>query len=126
MADGHGTLRLPFAYNYFVIVGPDGRSRRRRRRRSAAEGFAADGAAASVAFVSRGDESGTHKKELKLWEAAGLEPAGDWYLSTGQGMGETLRIASEKQGYTLTDLGHLPRPARVAGPGAARSRRART
>ena len=48
---------------------------------------------------------GTNKKELKIWESAGITPEGDWYISTGQGMGETLRIASEKQGYTLTDLG---------------------
>ena len=103
MADGHGTLRLPFAYNYFIIVGPEGRSR--RRRGADGRGRASRPSPPSFPFVSRGDESGTHKKELKLWESAGLTPSGDWYLSTGQGMGETLRIASEKQGYTLTDLG---------------------
>ena len=64
-------------------------------------------------FVSRGDDSGTHKKELKLWAAAGVEPtptpeADDWYLSTGQGMGETLKIASEKAGYTLADRATYP------------------
>jgi tungstate transport system substrate-binding protein len=104
MDDGYGTLRLPFAYNYFVIVGPASDPAAVGGADSAAAGFAAV-AKAGAAFVSRGDESGTHKKELKIWEAAGIEPAGAWYLSAGQGMGETLRIASEKQGYTLTDLG---------------------
>jgi tungstate transport system substrate-binding protein len=54
-------------------------------------------------FVSRGDDSGTHKKELALWSTSGLTPEGDWYLQSGQGMGATLIISSEKQGYTLTD-----------------------
>lgn len=104
MADGNGTLRLPFAYNYFVIVGPKADPASVQAVSSASSAFASIAESGS-AFVSRGDESGTHKKELKLWEAAGITPEGDWYLSTGQGMGETLRIASEKQGYTLTDLG---------------------
>jgi tungstate transport system substrate-binding protein len=55
-------------------------------------------------FVSRGDDSGTHTKELGYWKKAGIEPAGDWYLESGQGMGATLQIASEKEGYTLTDI----------------------
>jgi tungstate transport system substrate-binding protein len=104
MADGHGTLRLPFAYNYFVIVGPADDPAGVNSAASAEGSFAAI-AEAGATFASRGDESGTHRKELKIWEAAGVEPAGDWYLVTGQGMGETLRIASEKQAYTLTDLG---------------------
>ncbi len=55
-------------------------------------------------FVSRGDNSGTHKKELDLWKKAEIDPAGQaWYLETGQGMGATLTIASEKAAYTLTD-----------------------
>ncbi len=104
MADGHGTLRLPFAFNHFVIVGPETDPAGVRDTATAAAAFDAI-AAAEQPFVSRGDESGTHKKELGLWETAGATPGGDWYMSTGQGMGETLRIASEKQGYTLTDLG---------------------
>jgi tungstate transport system substrate-binding protein len=106
MAKGHGTLRLPFAYNYFVIAGPEGDPAGISAAESASEAFAAIADSRST-FVSRGDESGTHKKELKLWDAVGVTAEGDWYLSTGQGMGETLRIASEKQGYTLTDLGTL-------------------
>jgi tungstate transport system substrate-binding protein len=59
-----------------------------------------------VTFVSRGDDSGTHVKELALWKSAGLDPSGeDWYLETGQGQGATLSIASEKGGYALTDRG---------------------
>jgi tungstate transport system substrate-binding protein len=104
MAAGYGTLRLQFAYNYFTIVGPEGDPAGVGATANAADGLAAIAASGSV-FVSRGDESGTHSKELKLWESAGVDPAGDWYLSTGQGMGETLRIASEKEGYTLTDVG---------------------
>jgi tungstate transport system substrate-binding protein len=104
MAAGYGTLRLQFAYNYFTIVGPEGDPAGVGATASAADGLAAIAASGSV-FVSRGDESGTFSKELELWESAGVEPAGDWYLSTGQGMGETLRVASEKEGYTLTDVG---------------------
>jgi tungstate transport system substrate-binding protein len=54
-------------------------------------------------FATRGDDSGTHKMEVKLWSAAEITPEGEWYLNTGQGMGDTLRIASEKFAYTLTD-----------------------
>ncbi|MBU7006604.1 substrate-binding domain-containing protein [Phosphitispora fastidiosa] len=54
-------------------------------------------------FLSRGDESGTHKKELGIWEKAGISPAGEWYQETGTGMGATLNVAAEKKGYTLTD-----------------------
>ena len=60
-------------------------------------------AAAKSLFFSRADNSGTNAKELAIWKAAGIEPAGDWYQSTGQGMGETLKIADEKRGYTLAD-----------------------
>ena len=104
MADGHGTLRLPFAYNYFVIVGPVADPAKVKQAKTADDAFAMVAENAAV-FVSRGDESGTNKKELKIWDAAGVAPQGDWYISTGQGMGDTLRIASEKQGYTLTDVG---------------------
>ncbi len=104
MADGNGTLRLPFAYNYFVIVGPKDDPAGVAKATDATAAFTAIAESGST-FVSRGDESGTNKKELKIWESAGITPEGDWYISTGQGMGETLRIASEKQGYTLTDLG---------------------
>jgi len=60
---------------------------------------------ASSTFISRGDDSGTHKKEMELWQSAKLSPAGTWYLSVGQGMGAVLQIANEKLAYTLTDRG---------------------
>jgi len=104
MEAGYGTLRLQFAYNYFIIVGPESDPAGVADTATAAESFAAIAESGAV-FASRGDESGTHSKELKIWESAGIEPSGDWYLSTGQGMGDTLRIASEKEGYTLTDTG---------------------
>jgi tungstate transport system substrate-binding protein len=56
-------------------------------------------------FASRGDDSGTHMRELRLWEAADIKPEGNWYISTGQGMGATLMIAAEKNAYVLTDRG---------------------
>jgi hypothetical protein len=68
----------------------------------AAEAFAKLAETESI-FISRGDESGTHTKELSVWKAAGIEPAGDWYISSGQGMGEVLTMANEQQGYTLSD-----------------------
>lgn len=104
MAAGHGSRRLDVMYNDFVIVGPPGDP-------AGVRGMDAPGLAlARVAevqavFVSRGDSSGTHVREDALWQAAGITPAGTWYLSTGQGMGDTLRIASEKRAYTLTDRG---------------------
>jgi tungstate transport system substrate-binding protein len=103
MAAGNGTLRLPVATNHFVIVGPGSDPAGVKAAKTAAEAFSGI-AARAAPFVTRGDESGTNKKELKIWTAAGVQPAGSWYISTGQGMGETLRIASEKQAYTLTDL----------------------
>ena len=56
-----------------------------------------------IVEVICGDDSGTHKKELEIWKAAGIEPAGDWYQSIGQGMGATLNMANEQQAYTLSD-----------------------
>jgi len=56
-------------------------------------------------FLSRGDDSGTHKKEKQLWETAGITPEGEWYVSVGKGMGDTFRMANEMNGYTLIDRG---------------------
>jgi tungstate transport system substrate-binding protein len=74
---------------------------------SAADALAAI-AAAGAPFISRGDESGTHTKELSIWKAAGIDPAdstvgGDWYIAAGQGMGTVLNMANEQQAYTLSD-----------------------
>lgn len=104
VADGYGIERRDVMYNDFVIVGPE----------SDPAGIAGTGDAAAAltaiaggghTFISRGDDSGTHKKEFRLWEAAGIEPAGEWYLSIGQGMGEALTMASESEAYTIADRG---------------------
>jgi tungstate transport system substrate-binding protein len=103
MRDGHGTLRLPVAYNFFAIVGPAKDPAGVRGAADATAAFAAI-AESGATFASRGDDSGTNKKELALWASAGSKPAAEAYISSGQGMGETLQIASEKSAYTLTDL----------------------
>lgn len=102
VADGHGTERRAVMHNDFVVVCPEALPDGIRPNPDATRALAAI-AANAVPFVSRGDDSGTHKRELALWQAAGVEPTGEWYLSVGQGMGDTLRIASEKQAYTLAD-----------------------
>lgn len=91
-------------HNDFLVVGPGDDPARIRGLRVAVDAFKRL-AEAKASFVSRGDESGTHQLEKKLWREAGLAPAGSWYLQSGQGMGATLVIASEKRAYTLTDRG---------------------
>ncbi|SHM36704.1 tungstate transport system substrate-binding protein [Caldanaerovirga acetigignens] len=92
-------------HNDFVVVGPPEDPAGIGKAKSAAEAFKLI-AQKQVLFISRGDDSGTHRKELQIWELAGIEnPEDRWYQSTGQGMGTTLDIASEKVGYTLTDRG---------------------
>jgi tungstate transport system substrate-binding protein len=104
---GFGLERVQFMYNDYVIVGPDADPAGIKGGKSAVEAFkqiAAAGAAGNAVFVSRADDSGTHKAELKIWKEAGISPKGQpWYVETGQGMGETLTIANQKQGYTLSD-----------------------
>jgi tungstate transport system substrate-binding protein len=101
---GYGVDRADVMYNDFIIVGPK-------------SDLAGAGSSASVAqvleriyaseqpFISRGDDSGTHKRELILWQSSGKAPAGSWYREVGQGMGKTLQIANEMDGYTMTDRG---------------------
>ena len=104
MAEGQGEKRLAVMHNDFVLVGPSA-DPAGVKGLDAVEAFRKI-AAAKARFASRGDQSGTYKKELELWKKAGVEPAGQsWYVSTGQGMGETARIAAEKQAYTLIDRG---------------------
>ncbi len=104
VARGFGIDRRLVMHNDFVIVGPPSDPARIRGEKPV-EAFKKI-FAARVTFVSRGDDSGTHVKELALWKNAGLDPSGeDWYLETGQGQGATLSIASEKAGYALTDRG---------------------
>ena len=104
VAAGHARNRRAVMHNDFVVVGPEEDPAGVRGSSTAAAAFAGI-ADAGAAWVSRGDDSGTHKKELSLWKAAGIEPAGEWYVATGQGMGATLRIASERRAYALADRG---------------------
>lgn len=105
MAGGFGADRRLVMHNDFVIVGPAADPADIRGIARAAEALHKI-AAAGAMFVSRGDNSGTHQVELQLWQAAGVDPAGrPWYLESGQGMGATLRLASEKWAYTLSDRG---------------------
>jgi tungstate transport system substrate-binding protein len=104
MAEGHGASREPVMHNDFVLVGPadDPAGIRQARDAPAALERIAD---AEAPFASRGDDSGTHAKELLLWQTAGVQPEGSWYVETGQGMGETLTIADQRRAYTLSDRG---------------------
>ena len=104
MAAGNGEDRLVVMHNDFVIVGPDDDPAGVKDAATAAEAFTRIASSESI-FMSRGDESGTNTKELSLWTAAEIEPGGSWYQETGQGMGATLTVAGEKQGYTLSDRG---------------------
>jgi tungstate transport system substrate-binding protein len=100
--DGFAVDRRYLMYNDFVLVGP-------KEDAAGIKDCGTAGAAlkkiidARATFVSRSDQSGTHKKELRLWEAAGLRPKGAWYLEAGAGMETVLRIANEKRAYCLTD-----------------------
>jgi len=103
MQAGNGTDRYLVMHNDFIIVGPANDPAGIKGRDSAVEAFKAifD---AGASFITRGDDSGTHKKELALWKSAGLDPVGqDWYIETGQGMGASMTVASEKAAYILTD-----------------------
>ena len=102
---GYGVERVSFMYNFFVIVGPEDDPAGVANCETAADAFKAI-AESGQTFVSRGDDSGTNKKEIQIWEAAGIDPDGqDWYVNAGAGMGATLTQAAERQGYTLSDKG---------------------
>jgi tungstate transport system substrate-binding protein len=110
VADGYGIERVPFAYNYFLIVGPE-------EDPSGIKGMTPEDAFKKLyenpgigKFVSRGDDSGTHGKEKKIWENTGydyeeVKNAGAWYIEAGSGMGPTLMTTSELKAYTLSDRG---------------------
>ncbi len=91
-------------HNDFVIVGPPEDPAGIKGLRSSAEAFKKI-AEKKALFISRGDNSGTHSKELEIWKQAGINPQGSWYQESGQGMGQTLLMASEKKAYTLSDRG---------------------
>lgn len=102
VAEGWLIDRVQFMHNDFVIAGPASDPAKLGGLKSVAQALRKI-AERKAAFISRGDDSGTHKMEKELWRAAGIEPGGGWHIEAGQGMGATLRIASEKQAYTLTD-----------------------
>lgn len=107
VAEGHGERRYGVMYNDFVVIGP------KADPAGVAGGKDAPAALARIAeqsavFLSRGDDSGTHKAERRLWQAAGTDPSpasGSWYRETGAGMGATLNTAASMQAYTLADRG---------------------
>lgn len=117
MESGHGAHRREVMFNDFILAGPAADPAGARNAATAAGAFAAVAAAggsagtdvenggSAVIFISRGDQSGTHRRELKLWRAAGVMPGGDWYREAGQGMGKVLLIASELGAYTMVDRG---------------------
>ncbi|GJQ35194.1 MAG: tungsten ABC transporter substrate-binding protein [Anaerolineaceae bacterium] len=103
MEGDFGKDRFLVMHNDFIIVGPSSDPAGIKGMATAAEAFTTI-FNAGASFITRGDDSGTHKKELALWKAAGLDPAGQtWYIETGQGMGASMIVASEKQAYILTD-----------------------
>ena len=104
MEEGYGVNRRDIMFNDFVVVGPEDDPAGIEGTESAAEAFATIADSESL-FVSRGDNSGTHTKELAVWEEAGVDPGGDWYQETGQGMGQVLNIANQQGGYALSDRG---------------------
>lgn len=102
MDKGFGKERFLVMHNDFIFIGPADDPAGIKGAATAVEAMQKI-AAAQAPFASRGDDSGTHKMELNLWKKAEVTPEGEWYIETGQGMGATLTIASEKAAYTLTD-----------------------
>ena len=101
MNQGYGTLRHDLMYNDFVLIGP----KKDKKKCSSIENKMIEIKESKLLFVSRGDESGTHKKEKELWELSNINIPfkENWYLSVGQGMGSTLLITNQKNAYTLSD-----------------------
>jgi tungstate transport system substrate-binding protein len=102
VAAGFGTHRREIMYNDFIVIGPAADPAGVKAAKAATEALAGI-AAARADFVSRGDDSGTHKKELELWAAAGVTLEGDWYKAVGQGMGAALNTAAGLDAYILSD-----------------------
>lgn len=102
---GFGVNRKLVMHNDFIIIGPANDPARIKGEKSAKEALKKI-AAANALFLSRGDNSGTHALEKKLWKATGIKQEGQkWYQQTGLGMGQTLSVAAEKKGYTIADRG---------------------
>jgi len=104
IAEGWGINRREVMYNNFIIIGPKNDPVHIKGIKSASQAFAKI-AKMKYPFISRGDESGTHKKEVSVWKDAGIQPEGPWYYEAGQGMGAVINMAHEKMAYTLADRG---------------------
>jgi len=104
VSEGYGAERRYVARNEFVIVGPESDPAEVHAMNSAQEAFS-NIMGAQARFISRGDNSGTHMRELSIWNSMGVTPQGEWYVEAGQGMGAVLTMADEMRAYTLTDTG---------------------
>lgn len=104
LSEGFAESRAEVFWNDFVILGPANDPAAVRESANAIDALRRI-AASQATFVSRGDDSGTHKVEQRLWDELQIDPAGDWYVSVGEGMAHTLRVAYELQAYTLADRG---------------------
>lgn len=102
--DDWALTRMYICQNEFVIIGPESDPAGLKAAKTVGDAMKKLSKGKSD-FISRGDNSGTHKREKSVWEAAGVEPSGDWYKAAGQGMGAVLTMANEQQAYTLTDTG---------------------
>ena len=104
VGEGHGIKRIPFMRNRFILVGPGNDPAGLKQTETVVDAFKSISASGAI-FISRGDQSGTHQKELELWGVAKIKPKGEHYFETGAGMEATLFMANEKQGYILADEG---------------------
>jgi len=105
VTEAYGVNRRLVMHNDYIILGPTSDPAKIKGMKATAEAFKKI-ASASALFLSRGDNSGTHSKEREVWKATGINPEGQkWYQQTGLGMGQTLNVANEKDGYTLADRG---------------------
>ncbi|MDN3556882.1 substrate-binding domain-containing protein [Halomonas maura] len=102
VADGYASERADVMYNDFVIIGPAEDPAGIREAESVEQAFSRI-AQAEAPFASRGDDSGTNRAELRLWDAAGIEPGGEWYRELGSGMGPTLNTAAGMDAYVMSD-----------------------
>lgn len=104
VADRFGVNRRDVMYNDFVVIGHSSDHAGIKHSKDASDALSRI-ASKNAIFISRGDESGTHQKEKEVWKSAGITPMGKWYVEAGQGMGEVINMATERQGYALADRG---------------------
>jgi len=104
VSDGYGVNRRDVMYNDFIVLGPKNDPSGLKGAKNAVQAFK-NISKGKTSFFSRGDNSGTHKKEKSIWGKAGVKPEGKWYFETGRGMGDTIVTANEKLGYTIADRG---------------------